>query len=186
MFRVYLCARVVGAAGVIERQQRSAVCTYMCIGVCVYVPLCACLNRVQLQSTCSTAGCCDVILPPLRCVFTPLWVTALQFSLWGYVFVHTVPNWRYFKNVFCQCVFMHILEELSVQQNPRDCEDRGTDSPPASLPYAQKLIYNTEFSWSMSSNSLSGSRNALKSRTFASLCFGGVDPWQCISLLHFD
>lgn len=77
MFWAHSCARVAGAGGVIERQQRSTVCTYMCIGVCVYVPLCACLNRVQLQSTCSTAGCCDVILPPLRCVFAPVWVTAL-------------------------------------------------------------------------------------------------------------
>lgn len=46
----------------------------LCVCVCTYVPLCACLNGVQLpiQGSCSAAGCCDVIRPPHHCVFTPV------------------------------------------------------------------------------------------------------------------
>lgn len=60
-----------------------------CACVCTYMPLCACLNGVQLQGSCSSAGCCDVIRPPLHCVFTPAWVRPLQLSLWGGVCVCT-------------------------------------------------------------------------------------------------
>lgn len=93
--RMFLRARVTGAAAVIERQERRTVCTWKCIGacacLCMPVLLCACLKRVQLWGTCSSAGFCDVILPPILCVFTPVWVNALQLSSWD-VCVHTVPS----------------------------------------------------------------------------------------------
>lgn len=92
MFSVFVCTcdggglQLRGGGG-----ERACACTYIgvraCVCVCVYMPLCVSLNMVQLQGTCCSAGCCDVILPPLHSVFTPAWVTPLQLPLWGGVHV---------------------------------------------------------------------------------------------------
>lgn len=74
---VRLCARVAGATCAIQRQRRRSVCVH------IHIHYVRSLDGVQLRGTCSSAGCCDVILPPLHCVFTPAWVTALQLSSRG-------------------------------------------------------------------------------------------------------
>ena len=77
-------ARAVGAVGAIERAAEEEECVYVymyrCECTCPYVRA---WTGSKLLCTCSPAGCCDVILPLLRCVFTPAWVTPLQLSSWG-------------------------------------------------------------------------------------------------------